>query len=239
MTSHVRQALAYAVNKPNLVQVQGGPLVAKPLGQIIISNQLGYEPFDPYATPDSAGDPEKARQLLADAGFPDGITLDAIYRPTALQEAVATTLKEDLAKAGITSNLHKLGPNEARGYVQSADNPWDISISNPGFAPDWQGPSTRMLLGGWLNSDAAPAAPATSTPSATATPSSTSSPRRPIPPTSPVRSGPRPTARVSTDLPWIPLFEIRKIVDHFRPPSQLDVVVARGQADITNVALKE
>jgi peptide/nickel transport system substrate-binding protein len=31
----VRQALAYGVNKKNLVQGQGGPIAAKPNGQIV------------------------------------------------------------------------------------------------------------------------------------------------------------------------------------------------------------
>ncbi|MCO4883559.1 hypothetical protein, partial [Paraburkholderia caribensis] len=85
-------------------------------------------------------------------GYPDGITLDAIYQTTAQVEALAVTIKEDVAAAGITLNLIPLPSSQYRSYIQDPKSRWDVFLGGS-FSPDWQGPSTRMLLGGWLNSD--------------------------------------------------------------------------------------
>ncbi|GAA3680898.1 ABC transporter substrate-binding protein [Arthrobacter ginkgonis] len=154
----VRQAIAYAANKANLVQNRGGEIAGSPTGQIITSTILGYEKFDPYATEGSKGDPEKAKQLLAEAGYPDGITLNTAYRSNEASTKEATSLQEDLAKANITLNLVPVNESEFHGLLQNEPEKYDI-IANLVYAPDWQGDSTRMILGGWLNSDVSPCGP--------------------------------------------------------------------------------
>ena len=66
----VRQALDYALNK-DLIQNQlyGGPKVFQVKGWTVVTpNTIGYTPeLDPWPQ-----DVEKARQLLAEAGYPDG-----------------------------------------------------------------------------------------------------------------------------------------------------------------------
>lgn len=235
----VRQALAYAVNKPHLVQVLGGDLVAKPLSQIVISNQLGYEPVDPYATDDSAGDPAKARALLAEAGYPNGLELNTIHRSSAQAEAVATTLKEDLAKAGITLNLRKLSPDQSYSYVQNVKNPWDLQIAVPSFAPDWQGDSTRMLLGGWLNSDGAPCGPGNPGAVCYDNPKLNALAAEAFASDDPGPVWAKADKLVSADLPWIPLVELRKVTitsDRVRNFTWANVPV---NPDITNVSVAD
>lgn len=153
----VRQAIAYAVNKENLVQNRGGEATGTPSGQIITSTLLGYEKFDPYATEGSRGDADKAKKLLAEAGYPDGVTLNVAYRTNEAAEKEATTLQEDLAAAGITLNLLPVPPADFHAFLQddARSSQWDI-IANLVYAPDWQGDSTRMILGGWLNSEVSP-----------------------------------------------------------------------------------
>ncbi|GAA5037394.1 peptide/nickel transport system substrate-binding protein [Thermocatellispora tengchongensis] len=232
----VRQALAYAVNKANLVQAQGGAIAAKPLGQIITSTILGHEPFDPYPTPGNAGDPAKARRLLAEAGHPDGLKLDAVYRVNAQFETIAVTLKEDLARAGIELNLIPVPVAQFSAYLQDPKSRWDVSLSSS-FAPDWQGPSTRMLLGGWLNSDAAPCGTGNVHAICYDNPELNKLAAQAFSSDDPAPIWAKADKLVSADLPWIPLFEKRKVAitsDRVRNWTWSSLAT---QADITNIAV--
>jgi peptide/nickel transport system substrate-binding protein len=145
----VRQAINYAVSKKNIIQVEGGPDLYTPLGQILTPPILGYKQFDPYATPDSAGDPAKAKQLLSEAGYPNGLKLIFLYRNKGKAPLVAQTLQADLAKAGITLTLKQVPP--ADFYTQHLSKPsatkagdWDLAA--PGWNPDWAGNAARSFF---------------------------------------------------------------------------------------------
>jgi ABC-type transport system substrate-binding protein len=145
----VRQALNYAVNKKAVIQVLGGPALNAPLGQILTPPILGYKKIDPYATPDSAGDPAKAKALLAAAGYPNGLDLVYLYRNKGKAPAIAATMQAELKKSGIRLKL-KVVPN-ADFYTQHLSHPaatkagdWDLAA--PGWNPDWQGNAARSFL---------------------------------------------------------------------------------------------
>jgi ABC-type transport system substrate-binding protein len=65
----VRQALSYAIDKKAMQKLLGGPEVMQIKGWIVVTpNTIGYsQELDPFPY-----DPGKARQLLADAGYPNG-----------------------------------------------------------------------------------------------------------------------------------------------------------------------
>jgi len=233
----VRQALTYAVNRAHLVQVQGGPIAAVPLSQIITSTILGYEPFDPYPVEGNKGDKAKAKALLAKAGYPNGVKLDAIYRTTAQFEAIAVAVKEDVATAGIELNLIPIPPTQWYSFIQDAKSRWDISLGGQ-FAPDWQGPSTRMLLGGWLNSDASPCGTGNVNSICYSNAELNKLAAEAFPSDDPAPIWAKADRIVSADLPWIPLFEKRKIAitsDRITHWAWSSLAV---QADITNIAVK-
>jgi peptide/nickel transport system substrate-binding protein len=86
----VRQALNYALDRPAIVAAMAGPL-GIPGSLVIPPGMPGYS-----ATANSyySYDPAKARQLLAQAGYPHGFTLPVLSTPTAdtLVQAIAGQL---------------------------------------------------------------------------------------------------------------------------------------------------
>ncbi|MDO8359580.1 MAG: ABC transporter substrate-binding protein [Devosia sp.] len=145
----VRQALNYAIDKAAIVQQQGGPTIAKPVNGIFGLGVLGYHEFSLYPSPDAKGDPAKANALLAEAGFPNGITLKMPFRSKGIEPAIAQTIQASMALAGITIELT---PVTASDYyskfmtnpVNTKDGIWDIAPV--GWTPDWAGGSARSVF---------------------------------------------------------------------------------------------
>ncbi|NTF47084.1 ABC transporter substrate-binding protein [Rhizobium rhizogenes] len=96
----VRQALAHAINAAQIVQYRGDRV--NRAGQSAIpSNNLGFNP--------DAGvlnyDPAKSKALLAEAGFPNGITVTMLASQLPGLESLAQLIQAQVAEAGITLNL--------------------------------------------------------------------------------------------------------------------------------------
>jgi peptide/nickel transport system substrate-binding protein len=139
----VRQALEYAVDRVAITQIYGGAIVSKPLVQAVVNGAGGYRPgYDPYPSPDNRGDPEKARQLLAGAGYPDGVTLKLLYMTSGPGPRIAQSLQASAARAGIRLELLPATASDFYAkYLGSPDNArrgvWDLATAR--WAPDWYG----------------------------------------------------------------------------------------------------
>ncbi len=101
----VRQALSYAVNYEDILAVATngfGEISRGPLPS-------GLYPYDPN-TPQYTYDPAKAKQLLAEAGYPDGgFELAMTYASDdAFGSKLAPVLKENFADVGVTLDLQPL-----------------------------------------------------------------------------------------------------------------------------------
>jgi peptide/nickel transport system substrate-binding protein len=98
----VRQALNYALDVDAIIAgvVNGA---ATRLNGYLTAHHFGYNP----ETPVYPHDPEKARRLLAEAGYPNGLTLTFDIPSTMPDEApaLATAMAEQYAKAGITLKI--------------------------------------------------------------------------------------------------------------------------------------
>jgi ABC-type transport system substrate-binding protein len=145
----VRQAIEYAVNKKAVIQVLGGPDLFTCTGNILSPPITGYQKFDLYPTPNCAGDPAKAKSMLAAAGFPNGITLTYIFRNKGKAPAIAATMQAELKKSGITLKLKQVNP--ADFYTQHLSHlpaikagDWDLAV--PGWSPDWAGNAARSFF---------------------------------------------------------------------------------------------
>jgi peptide/nickel transport system substrate-binding protein len=94
----VRQAMYYGINEEAIVKyVMNG--LAEPAGQLFPEPVVGYNPAIkryPY-------DPEKARALLAEAGYPNGfdVRLDAPNDRYVNDDKIARAVASELAKIGI------------------------------------------------------------------------------------------------------------------------------------------
>ncbi|MET4431637.1 MULTISPECIES: ABC transporter substrate-binding protein [unclassified Mycolicibacterium] len=154
----VRQAFNYSLNRSDVVRGLGGPDSAIPSNEILTSTIVGYTDENPYPTPEDKGDPEKAKDLLTQAGQ-QNLTVNVAYRNTPEFEKIATSVQNAAARSGITVRLTPI-PGESWGTFsaflgdKSKLDQWDLAITN--WTPDWQGNSARMTLGGWLDSDFAP-----------------------------------------------------------------------------------
>ena len=99
--SRVRQAVAYAIDYDEVRTIvwQG---YAVPVYGFIPKGALGYDQTLPTPTFNVT----KAKQLLAEAGYPNGFTTDAVFRDEPARKRMAELVKGYLANVGITLNLH-------------------------------------------------------------------------------------------------------------------------------------
>lgn len=134
----VRKALMHAINRENIIQVLGGPDLNNPLSHVLPSNILGSEDIDLYEY-----DPEKAKQLLAEAGYPNGFTLKFLYRNASEGSTKSfQTVQQDLSKVGI--KIKGVTSPDADFYTKYLQVPdvakrgvWDLTLA--GWGSDWYG----------------------------------------------------------------------------------------------------
>jgi peptide/nickel transport system substrate-binding protein len=97
----VRQAVNYAIDRQALVLAIGGAYAGAPATTVLSPTLAGYSAFDLYPSQDAAGDPDKARELLAEAGYPNGVTLTYVGRSEPRWKALYEVLESSLGRAGI------------------------------------------------------------------------------------------------------------------------------------------
>lgn len=127
----VRQAVAYAIDYDGLIQaiLQGYGTRAP---SIIPLGVLGV---DPAMT--QGRDLAKAKELLKQAGYEGGVTVDLHYGSNPTRETIAAKLKSDLAEAGITVNLK---PMEQSVYL-SEMRAQKLPMAFGGWTPDYLDPT--------------------------------------------------------------------------------------------------
>ena len=143
----VRQAFAYAADRKadveaafhGVIPYEGNPSVSRATPGYDASVAGAY----PY-------DQAKAKSMLKSAGYPNGLTLKFLYRPSSTASTKAfQTLQADLAPAGI--KLVGVGVPSADFYVKYLEVPsvakggaWDVSLA--GWGPDWYGDAATSFF---------------------------------------------------------------------------------------------
>lgn len=134
----VRQALEYGINRDNIIQVLGGPTVNPPLTHVLPDNITGSKDINLYSY-----DPNKAKQLLQQAGYGNGLTLKFLYRNASEGSSKAfQTVQQDLSNIGI--KVVGVASPDADFYTKYLEVPsaarsgvWDMSLA--GWGSDWYG----------------------------------------------------------------------------------------------------
>jgi peptide/nickel transport system substrate-binding protein len=112
--AHVRRAVAYALNRTDLIAANGGPLTARPTSQIIqpaqlltigtptqVNSLLNSLPQYPY-------DLAKARQEIAKSAYPHGFTAVTEVAPLSNYPNVVQAIAAELRQIGISLTIHEV-----------------------------------------------------------------------------------------------------------------------------------
>ena len=138
----VRQALNYAVDRNAMIQ---GAIKGKgiPLKGPIPEGLWGYD----ASAQGYSVNADKAKQLLAEAGYAQGLTLKLLYSDyKSFWEAEALLLQDNLAKIGVKLELEKLAWATLRDKVDRAD--FDLCLG--AWSPDYADP--QMFMTYWYDS---------------------------------------------------------------------------------------
>jgi ABC-type transport system substrate-binding protein len=131
----VRQALNYAVNKADVIALLNGRGVEA--RGIVPPNMPGYHvelagyPFDP----------EKARALLAEAGFAAGFATEIWTQGTDTDLKIAQKLQQDLAKVGVQLAIKSVA---WASFLDAIRQPKTVPVFDLGWSADFPDPSNFL-----------------------------------------------------------------------------------------------
>jgi peptide/nickel transport system substrate-binding protein len=134
----VREAFSYAVDRTALVNGEGGSQLASPL-TTFNPPSIGeaYHPYD-YFPAGATGDPAKAKQLLAQAGYPQGLTVTLAYDDNTTNyngAADAAALQQAYAQAGITLKLDPIDDSNFESVITNTSTEPALTLTS--WGADW------------------------------------------------------------------------------------------------------
>lgn len=146
----VRQAVNYAIDRENVKRVFGGPATGPVATSVVppgIDGHVPTEEFNPFETPNMAGDMERAKELMAEAGYPDGFDgpLNFVGASDTPHDKIFETVRADLEELGF-SNLKGKTPKFPNQYTQFYSVPDSNTAigSSAGWCKDYQSAFTFL-----------------------------------------------------------------------------------------------
>ena len=145
----VRKAIAHSINRDALVQFIG-PDVASPLYSVIPPSFVGALQDVP-AELRYDFNPEKAKQLLADAGLPKGFNLNPVFiSEKPMFRRAFEVLQNQLAQVGIGVNLNVIAPSRLAQEERRGKQPPGAGgrpHASPPRTSSWRSSSSRAPKG--------------------------------------------------------------------------------------------
>ena len=132
----VRQALSWAIDRERLCKLQSGQAV--PLWQFLPEGMPGSEPGKPYY----GYDPAKAKQLLAEAGYPDGFSTTLYSHNVDPFPKLVQSIQNDLAMVGVKALIRVLDRNT---YYAVQSTPHKMPMSMTEWYMDYPDPSDFVV----------------------------------------------------------------------------------------------
>jgi peptide/nickel transport system substrate-binding protein len=134
----VREAISYAVNRTTAVNAAGGTAVAGASTTFLPPQKaLGYQPYD-YFPAGATGNAAKAKDLLAQAGYANGLTITLYHEADDadnLGPKLAAAVQDALKAAGITVNLNPVDDSGYRDLTGKPSSEPGVSLQN--WGADW------------------------------------------------------------------------------------------------------
>ncbi|MBM7437460.1 ABC transporter substrate-binding protein [Streptomyces sp. HB132] len=134
----VRQAISYAVDRSSVINAAGGSSLAEPATTYLPNQKsFGHTPYDHFPA-GRTGNAAKAKELLKEAGHPDGLTVTLTHsndKDFETSPEIATALQAALKKAGITVELKGLESNDYSDTIHSASKEPGFFLAH--WGADW------------------------------------------------------------------------------------------------------
>jgi len=134
----VRQAVCWAVNRDKLLKLVSG--AGSPLAQIFPAGLPGH--VDGAAGQFYGYDPAKAKQLLAEAGYPNGFSVTLYSHNVDPWPKVIQSIQNDLAQIGIKADVKLLG---RATYWTLIGTPGKVAVGLQDWWQDFPDPSDFIL----------------------------------------------------------------------------------------------
>ncbi|MFJ4095584.1 ABC transporter substrate-binding protein [Kitasatospora sp. NPDC089913] len=134
----VRQAVAYAINRTSVVNAAGGSSLAEAATTYLPTQEtFGHTPYDPFPA-GATGNPEKAKEALREAGYPDGLTITLTHSSVTGKgngPDLATAVQDGLKAAGITVQLESLDSTRYSKTVHTVSTEPGLFLAT--WGADW------------------------------------------------------------------------------------------------------
>ena len=145
-----RDAIFYALDKADLQNIRGGSATAAVAHSLSPPTVLGFDSsYNPYPSgSNESGNIRKAKQSLAQCGYPDGFQLNMAYVAIGIGKDIFLSVQKSLARVGIVVDPVEFA-NFAEYFTTGIGSPETMSSQGIGLASTGWGPDYSSAYSFW------------------------------------------------------------------------------------------